>query len=493
MTRLGEVVSNQEFINASTAITVGTDAHYNFSNYASPQAAIQAAIDASTAIGATIVINASCTLTASVNPKSNVHITCLPGVVITFNSGHVNGVPVSPNDGFHAFETSEEISNFSIYGLRFNGGLTVLQTGVDGVEYHAIYIRHGSHDFTVKDIYGTRVASGVLRFRDSCYGFTAKNIEAYEADCAVICTVGCNNFTLDNIRATSCFAEGLFLGSDVYNFALNNIYASNAGTCGLSINNVYTSTTRAGIRANISNVQIYNSTLKGINLVGCDELNLNNIYCRGNQHDGILLDDCNNITINNAQLWSNNQVRATDSTSTYAGIRANNCIGLDIIGAIYDDDGGTICQYRGLSTSGTTDYVNAVGGRVSNTISSSQSSILGGNSTALSFTGYNTRRYHNNGNVSAAPTILLKNGDIQYLGLIQNTTLSTLETNVIAGQTLIIITRQDSTGGWTFTLPSNITLLSGAWSPNTSANATAVLSLIYVNSTIGWLEISRSG
>lgn len=489
--------ADDPIVKSRVAVTVGMDADYNFASYATPQAAIQAAIDAHTAAGATIVINASCTLTGSVRPKSNVHITSLPGVVITWNSGHVGGVPQSPNSGFHAFETSALATNFSLYGLRFNGGLTTLQTGVDGAEYHAIYIRHGSHDFIVRDIYGTRVASGVVRFRDTCYSFTAENIEAFEADAAIICTVGCYDFTINNVRAVDCFAEGLYLGSGINNFNVSNIYTESCGTRGLSINNDATPETRGGIRGNVSNVQALNCTLQGVYLVGCDEMNLSNIYARGNARSGISLSGCNNVTINASQCWNNNRARVSDGTSTYPGVQVFESKYINLLGIICDDDGASKYQFRGINSeqaqAGATDYIKVVGGRSENTVSSSQAIIIGNNSTAVDHTGYNPHRYRDNGTVSATPSVLLKNGDTQRLVLTQNTTLATLDTNAVPGQLLTIVTVQNATGGWTFTFPANVTLLNGTWSPSTSAGAIATITLVFVSSATGWYEVSRSG
>lgn len=482
---------------ARTVYTVGVDADYNFSDYSSPQAAIQAAIDSHSPTGADLIINASCTITGSVAIKSNIRLSSLSGVVITFNSGHIGGVPASPNSGFHAITTTATANNFSLANLQFNGGLTTLMTGVDGAEYHAIYIRHGSYDFTIENIYGTRTASGVVRFRDTCYSFTVRNISAFEADAAVVCTVGCKEFTLEQIKAVDCFAEGLYLGSGINNFNISNIYTEDCGTRGLSINNDATPLTRGGIQGNISNVQALNCSLQGVYLVGCDELNLNNIYCRGNKRSGISISGCNNITVTGSQCWNNNQARSADNVSQYSSIIIYDSKYIRLGQPICDDDGSTVYQYRGVDTqqsvAGATDYVQVIGGRSQNTVSSSQAVVIGNNSTAINHGGYNPRRYRDNGNVSASPSILLKNGDVQRLGLTQNTTLGTLDTNVVPGQELTLIIQQNTTGGYTFSLPANVTLLNGTFFANRSASAVTEIKLVYVSSTAGWYEISRAG
>lgn len=480
-----------------TATTVGSDSSdFPYAAYATPQAAIQAALASCSAKGGgTVIINESCTLTGSVVVISNVHISSMPGVIITFNSGHVNGVPLVPNSGFHAFITTAAASHFSLTQLRFNGGLTTLETGIDGAEYHAIYIKNASSDFTVSTIYGTRTASGVVRMRDNCSSFTVENISAYQADAALIITVGCNAFTLRNIRAIATFAEGAYLGSGIYDFNISNFYSQGAGTRGLSINNDLTPTIRAATHANIQNVVCLDATLHGIYLTGCDELNITNAYCRNNSRDGLLISDGNNISVADIQCWNNNRARVADGTSQYAGIRMYDSKYVTVSNPLCDDDGATVYQYRGVdsaqSVAGATDYLKVVDGRSTNTVSSSQAVIIGNNSTVTNHTGYNPARYSDRGNVSASPQVLLKNGAVQRLTLTQNATLQPLDTNAIPGQLLTLHFVQDATGNRTLTLPSNATVTQGPFSINKTAGSVSSITFAYISSSVGWYEVSR--
>lgn len=480
-----------------TATTVGLDSSdFAFVDYTAPEQAIQAAISyAASKGGGAVTITQSCTLTGSVVIVSDIHISSLPGVIITFNSGHSNGTPIAPNSGFHAFITTATATHFSLSGLRFNGGLTTLSTGVDGAEYHAIYIKNSSSDFTIKNIYGTRTASGVVRMRDNCSSFTVENISAYQADAALIITVGCNTFTVRNIRAIATFAEGAYLGSGIYDFNISNFYSQGAGTRGLSINNDLTPTIRAATHANIHNVVCLDASLHGIYLTGCDELNMSNLYCRNNTRDGMLVSGCNNIAVNDIQCWNNNRARIGDGTSQYAGVRLYDSKYITIAAPICDDDGTTVYQYRGVdsaqSVAGATDYVKITDGRSSNTVSSSQAVIIGNNSTVINHTGYNPARYSDRGNVSANPQILLKNGSVQRITLTQNATLQTLDTNAVPGQLLTLHIVQDATGNRSLTLPGNATTTQGTFSINKAAGSISTITFAYISSSVGWYEVCR--
>lgn len=483
-------------VKSRTAITIGTNGDFDFANYATAQACIQAAFNAYTGTGAVITLKQSCTLTGSVRPRSNITFTAVKGAVITFNSGHIGGAPAPGNAGFHAFETDSTATNFTLENLSFNGGLTTLQTGVDGAEYHAIYIRHGSSTFALKNIYGTRGASAIVRVRDACTNFSLENIEAYQADCAVLVTVDCNDFRIKNVKAKNVFAEGVFLGSNVYNFVIDTVYVDNAGTRGLSINNDYTPGTKAGYSGNISNVTAINCQLQGIYFIACEELNLANMYTRGNQRDGMLMSNCLNITVSGSQHWSNNRARVSDGTSQYSGIRIFDCKHLSIIDALCDDDSVVAYQYRGVdcnqSVAGGTDYIKVTGGRSENTISNSQAVVIGNNSTVTNHHGYNPRRYSDRGNVTSAPQLLLKNGDTQRIILTQDSTLQTFDTNAIPGQQLTVLIAQNSTGGWQVTFPANATLTQGPFTIDTTPNAVSAITFVYVSSSLGWYEIARA-
>lgn len=478
-----------------TTVTVGANADYNFADYASHQAAIQAAIDAYTSTGANILINSSPTTTATVNIKSNIHISMKPGLTWTFNSGHVAGVPTSPNSGFHAIETSATATNFSIRNMNFNGGLTTLSTGVDGAEYHAIYIRHGSHDFEVSNIYGTRTASGVTRFRDTCYNFLVESITAVEADAALVNTVGNHDFIVRNIFGKDVFAEVCYMGSGITDFVVDGLTADGATTRILSINNDATPGTDAAVRFTVSNVVGRNPDLQGLYMTGCKEGTISNVYIRGAGRNGVHIESCYNLTLVNCESWNSNQQRASDGTSQYAGFQIYDSKYINLANCIADDDGATTYQYYGInsaqSVAGATDYIKVMGGRSENTVSSSQATIIGNNSTAINHGGYNPRRYSDRGNVSATPTALLKNGDVQRMRITQATTLGTLDSNCVPGQLLTLVIVQDGTGGRTFTFPANATLTNGAWSPDTSANAVATITFAFISSATGWYEVAR--
>jgi hypothetical protein len=484
-------------VKSRTSITIGTSsADYNFSEYPSVQACIQAAFNDYSAVGAVVTLKEPCTLTGSVRPRSNITFTAVKGVVITFNSGHISGVPAAGNGGFHAFETDSTVTNCTFDSLQFNGGLTSLQTGIDGQEYHALYMRHGSSRFTIKNIYGTRTASGVVRVRDTCTNFLVEHIEAYQADCAIIITVGCNDFRVKNIKAKDVFAEGIFMGSDVYNFALDNIYIDNAGTRGLSINNDYTPATKGGYQANISNITTINCQLQGVYLIACEELNITNLYARGNLRDGILMSACYNLTIAECQSWNNNRIRVSDGSSQYSGIRIFDSKHISLVNPLCDDDSLVSYQYRGIdsnqSVAGATDFIKVTGGRSENTTSNSQAVVIGNNSTVINHHGYNPRRYSDRGNVSATPQILLKNGDTQRIILTQDSALQTFDTNAIPGQQLTIIVAQNNVGGWQVTFPANATLTQGTFTPDTTASAVSSITFAFVSSSLGWYEIARA-
>jgi hypothetical protein len=119
--------------------------------------------------------------------------------------------------------------------------------------------------------------------------------------------------------------------------------------------------------------------------------------------------------------------------------------------------------------------------------------VIGNASTVINHGGYNPRRWSDRGSVSAAPSLLLKNGDTQQMTITQNTVLQALDTNAIPGQKFTLIVAQDATGGRTLTFPSNAKLLNGTWAPSTAANAVATITFEFISSTLGWYEVCRSG
>jgi hypothetical protein len=91
------------------------------------------------------------------------------------------------------------------------------------------------------------------------------------------------------------------------------------------------------------------------------------------------------------------------------------------------------------------------------------------------------------GSISIDPTA----GDLQVLNLSGSITLNGF-TNPIAGQTVTIAVVQPGSGG-PYTLTSTMKFAGGNKTLSTAANATDLLTITYVNSTIGYLASLVTG
>lgn len=466
-----------------TCATVGTANADYITDGVADQTEINQAITYCNGLGGgTVFIKKPTTryfLAGNIIPKSNVDIVVEEGVWFDWDS-----------TSFSAFYSSSTVTNVNFYGGSFDGNAGGI-TGTIPNEYHAIYFANGSHDVHISHVYAFDIASGAIRFRDSSYDFTVDDLIAESTDNAVIVSVGCSRFTLKNIKVIDTFAEGIYL-EQVHDFLIDDVYFTGCARECLALSNLNTGLNSQ--RGSFTNITAASGTLSGISIRGLDGGLFDNVYSYGNKRDGVLVDASTEIKMNNVYGLNNNQEVLTDGAAQYAAVRLFDTIRADLVNVDGIDTQASATQYYSIRAYGTSDYISIVGGRSEGNINTSNPVAIGGNnSRTLDHFGYNPHILKALGNVSASPSINIKNGDVQTMTLTNaTTTFSTFSTVAPQGQLLTLHILQDATGGRRAVWPSNVVFKDGSQTSPLSTSANAVDILVFQLRSSQWYEISHA-
>jgi hypothetical protein len=445
----------------------------------------------------------------AVKLTSNLVYTQRGGTVINFNSGgNSGGTFCTP------FGNWGDLDNVVLNLAELDGNSTI--TGSDSNEHGVIWLDANSQTNSkisnvtcyVQKPHNTATAVGrfrggsnsALKYVKNCY-FGVKEARNVDA----LATISLNaDVTLLGGDVDTTFAEGVIVdGSDNLN-VLGKLTLKNCYETGLRISDNFSALTNKDVKVN-GNILIDNSRLHGVLLSGVKRGIFNGLIIKNSGKNSLRLtneggNSCEHLTFSNCKFINANLLGAVASSDEASFVYLNACDDI-----IFD----STCQFYDDQVVPTTarvaNYNNATNvhfaGCYTNTDNLLSASPFSGanNSTTNKITnvaGFNPDRMGFVTATTAKPTVNLKNGSKQKIIINQNTTFDAtnpLPSDMIRGQELTLIFEQGGLGTYTVTInPSSNIKPKTAFTIGTGVGVLTTLSLIWVSTTAGWIEIGRS-